>query len=359
MLVATRDPMHHSGAPDPSSHRDDRIHVPPPRTARVLSLLQLAGSFLAIPVALGSAYSVYNANFSPDTQCQQLRASIIAMIDKKIDAATRRMLVRRDVETFEKSCGAFDPDAKAAFVTLLQAQPRTVPERPVAAPKADVAKAEAVKAEAAKVEAAKAEPVKAEPARTEVRKIEIARPEPVKAEAPKPEVAKAEPVKSEAVKSEAPAREVARKPEARSTAVAKQAAPAAAETEAFDPAVNDARWLDAVRGALVSHDGAREAAAIMKPRAPAEEAPALRSSVAPTAAAVQPEVTAPALPPATAVGEAPAPSQRAAASGDDHPVPPGAIPDQPPLDIAQAGNGEKRSSSWISNIPLVGQILDK
>lgn len=333
MLVATRDPMHHSGAPDPSSHRDERIHVPPPRTARMLSFFQLAGSFLAIPVALGSAYTVYQTNFSPDTQCQQLRANIIAMIDKKIDAATRRMLVRRDVETFEKSCGAFDPDAKAAFVTLLQTESRVVPPRPVAAPKVEASKPEPVKVEAPKAETAKAEPVKTEPA-------------------------KSEPTKTEAVKAEAPAKEVARKPESRPTAVAKQAAPAAAETEAFDPAVNDARWLDAVRGALVSHDGAREAAAIMKPRAPAEEPPALRTSVSPAAPAAQPEATiAPALPPATAVGEPPAPAPQRAA-GDDHPVPPGAIPDQPPLDIAQAGSGEKRSS-WISNIPFVGQVLDK
>ncbi|MCK9917862.1 hypothetical protein MXD81_52860 [Microbacteriaceae bacterium K1510] len=338
MLVATRDPMHHSGAPDPSSHRDERIHVPPPRTARMLSFFQLAGSFLAIPVALGSAYTVYQTNFSPDTQCQQLRGNIIAMIDKKIDAATRRMLVRRDVETFEKSCGAFDPDAKAAFVTLLQTESRVVPPRPVPAPKVEASRPESVKVEAPKAETAKAEPVKTEPA-------------------------KAEPVKTEAVKAEAPAKEVARKPEARPTTVAKQAAPAApavAETEPFDPAVNDARWLDAVRGALVSHDGAREAATIMKPRAPAEEPPTLRTSVAPTAPAApaaQPEAAAPALPPATAIGEPPAPAPQRA-SGDDHPVPPGAIPDQPPLDIAQAGGGEKRSS-WISNIPFVGQVLDK
>jgi len=354
MLVATRDPMHRPGAPDPSSQRDERIHVAPPKTGRVLSLLQLCGSFLAIPVALGSAYSVYNANFSPDTQCQQLRASIIAMIDKKIDAATRRMLVRRDVEIFEKSCGSFDPDAKAAFVTLLQAQPRTVPERPVAAPKAEPSKAEAVKAEPVKAEPIKAEPIKAEPAKSEVRKIEITRPDAAKVEAPKAETAKAEPVKTEA-----PAKDVARKPDARPAAVAKQAAPAAAEAEAGEP-VNDARWLEAVRGALVSHDGAREAATIMKPRA-VEEPPALRTSVspaepaAPVVAPAPVQVTAPALPPATAVGEPLAPKL----GRDDHPVPPGAIPDRPPVDIAQAAGAPEKRSSWISDIPFVGQVLDR
>lgn len=331
MLVATRDPMRHSGAPDPSSQREGRLHVPQ-HSGGVLSLLQLAGSILAIPVALGSAYTVYQTNFSPDTQCQQLRASIIAMIDKKIDAATRRMLVRRDVETFEKSCGAFDPDAKAAFVTLLQTESRVVPVRPVPVPKAEVSKAEPAKVEAPKVEAVKAEAAKAEPAKTEAAKIE-------------------------AIKTEA-----ARKVEPRPVTVAKQTAPAAVETEPFDPAVNDARWLEAVRGALVSHDGARDAAAIMKPRAPAEEPPALRTNVAPVTAPPAPtplpQATAPALPPATAVGETPAPTRARSADGDDHPVPPGAIPDRPPLDIAGTAGTEKRSG-WLSNIPLVGDLLDK
>src|SRR3972149_3195867 len=110
MLVGSRDPILSPGVHDPLSPRRDGVHGhAQPRSARFVTVLQMAGSLLAIPVALGSAYSVYQANFSPDTQCQQLRANIIAMIDKKIDAATRRMLVRRDVEAFEKSCGGFDP----------------------------------------------------------------------------------------------------------------------------------------------------------------------------------------------------------------------------------------------------------
>jgi hypothetical protein len=322
MLVATRDPMHQPGAPDPSSHRHDRIYTgadPTPKTARVMSLLQLAGSFLAIPVALGSAYSVYQTNFSPDTQCQTLRANIISMIDKKIDAATRRMLVRRDVETFEKSCGAFDPDAKAAFVTLLQNEPRLVPPRPVATPKID-AKPEPVKAETPKIDTAKADAVKAAP------------------------------VKTEAAKTEAPVKDFARKPEARPAAVAKQVAePPVADVEAT--VHDDARWLDAVRGALVSHEAARETVAVA--RAPAEQAaarpaPAPQPIDAAAPAAGAPMPIAPALPPATAVGE---PVKPLAERNDpDRPVPPGAIPDAP------AGDAP---STWVSKIPFVGQVLDK
>lgn len=329
MLVATRDPMHHSGAPDPSSHRHERIQLAdtPPATVRVMSLLQLAGSFLAIPVALGSAYSVYQANFSPDIQCQQLRANIIGMIDKKIDAATRRMLVRRDVEAFEKSCGAFDPDAKAAFVMLLQNEPRLVPVRPVASPK-----------------------------------VEAAKPEPAKAEAPKMEAVKAEPVKTEAAKAETSAKEVVRKQEAR-PATKQAAAPPAAEADVAvrDDASSDARWLDAVRGALLSSGSAREIAAVPA-RAPAER-PTLKTTLAPSDAAPAahvpearaPNAAAPALPPAMAV--APPPPQRAA-DAEDRPVPPGSIPDAPPLDIARAASGQERSS-WVSKIPFVGQVLDR
>jgi len=317
MLVATRDPMPQPGAPDPSPHRHERdfaAHAAP-RTVRMVSFMQLAGSFLAIPVALGSAYSVYQANFAPDRQCQQLRANIITMIDKKIDAATRRMLVRRDVETFEKSCGAFDPDAKAAFVTLL-AEPRVTPQRAAVVPKAEAPKAEAAKAEA------------------------------VKAEAPKAAA------KSEAVKPEAPAKDVARKAEPRPAPVVAAKPAPAATVEPFqrDAAVSDANWLTAVRGALVNHDPERAAAVQTTPEPlAASKAPAAPVSLTPPAASAPiaaPEpvaASAPALPPATSVTAAPA--QRA---DPDHPVPPGSIPENTP---------STENSGWVAKIPFVGQVL--
>ena len=97
--------------------------------------IAVIGSLLAIPVGLGSAYSIYRANFSVETTCQSLRADIISMIDKRVDAGTRRILARRDVEKFEQSCGAIDPDATAAFKTLLaNDKPATAAAAPVAAP---------------------------------------------------------------------------------------------------------------------------------------------------------------------------------------------------------------------------------
>ena len=71
---------------------------------------------------IASAYSFYRANFAPETTCQNLRSRIIALLDKSVDASTRRMLVRRDVQEFEKSCAAVDPDATAAFKSLLAAE---------------------------------------------------------------------------------------------------------------------------------------------------------------------------------------------------------------------------------------------
>ena len=84
-----------------------------------VNVFQLVGALLAVPVALGSAYSLYRANFSPEPTCQSLRAGIISMLDKNVDASTRRALVRRDVEAFEQTCGAVDPDATKAFKALL------------------------------------------------------------------------------------------------------------------------------------------------------------------------------------------------------------------------------------------------
>jgi hypothetical protein len=278
MLAATRDPMPDRGTQAPPVSHGDYRPLPPlraPRATRVITALQMAGSVLAIPVALGSAYSVYQANFSPDLACQNLRAGIVAMIDKKIDAATRRMLVRRDVEAFEKSCGSFDPDAKAAFANLL-AEPRTVVHVPVT-PKADPAKADAAKADAEKAEAKKAESAKAEP-----------RPAPVAKLAP-------------------------------------------AETEV----ASDARWLDAVRGALTTH---------AEPRAPA---PASAAQPLGKLIVAPPAQTAPALPAATAV-PLPAPSEHA--NDPDRPVPPAAIPE---------ADQRTARATWVSRIPFVGQVLDK
>jgi hypothetical protein len=338
-------------------------------------LLQLAGSMLAIPVGLASAYSIYHANFAPETACQNLRANIVAMIDKQIDAATRRMLVRHDVETFEESCGSFDPDAKAAFKVLLSAAP------PKAAP---VAVPEPVKAQA--------------PAAVTVKEKESR-----KAETHRAETHKAEPRKAEAHKAEAhsvaPAAERAARPATREPVqatrepVKDQARPAAEQD-----AASDARWLDAVRGALVTHEPEHRAPAsaakplgtlieheLAAPATPAAPvAPAVRAPREADALPVQtpremsapdvhspltapvavpapvesvPAARAPILPPPTELSAAPPKAAQPAAP--DHPVPPGSIPmDQsdaaPDVPAAPASTGSTPAHNWTSYIPFVG-----
>jgi hypothetical protein len=273
-----------------------------------------------------------------------LRANIVAMIDKQIDAATRRMLVRHDVETFEQTCGSFDPDAKAAFKGLLTAEP------PKAAP---VAVQGPVKAQAT----AKLQPPAA---------VTVKEKEPRKAEAHKAEPHKAE-AHAVAPAAEKPARQASREPVIKER---EQARPAAEQDGA-----SDARWLDAVRGALVNHETERRAPEstakplgtlrVNEPAAPApREANALpvQTPLAAPAAVQAPPVgavpaaSAPALPPPTELSAGPAkPAQPA---DPDHPVPPASIPmDQSnaaPAAPAVTGSTPAHTG-WTNFIPFVGR----
>jgi hypothetical protein len=123
MLVAKREPLFHSGAYDGAAagETDSRAGGPVAGFTRLMVVLQLAGSLLAIPLGLASGYTIYRANFSPQATCQTLRGNILATLDKSVDATTRRMLVGHDVATFENTCAAIDPDAVAAFKRLLTA----------------------------------------------------------------------------------------------------------------------------------------------------------------------------------------------------------------------------------------------
>ena len=307
MLVARRDPFH-PGAHDAPFAQDAAGGTP--RLVRTVGMLQVIGSLLSIPVGLGSAYSIYRANFSVETTCQSLRADIISMIDKRVDAGTRRILARRDVEKFEQSCGAIDPDATAAFKTLLaNDKPATAAAAPVAAP------------------------VPAAPAKDVARKVE---------------------------------------PHPRTAGKMPDAAWPGTERAHREAGVSDTQWLDAVRQALVTHEASAAAAeAVKAPVVPAASPvlrPALREAAVPVttpAVAVPAPVQAappmaPALPPASAVS-APAavvaapPAPKADA---DHPVPPSAIPD--PAEVAATEANDHRSGvrRWIAKIPLMGNVID-
>jgi hypothetical protein len=303
MLVAKRDPFH-GGAEDVSVPRRNGAA---PRFGRAMSALQIAGTLMAIPAAIGSTYSMYRANFSVEATCQSLRANIVAILDKGVDATARHMLVRRDVEAFEATCGGIDPDATAAFKVLLAdenksvpvAAPRLAPVATVAPPRAD-AKPEAV----------------------------IRKAEPRPAVVPKQSAAAMAPDMSEA------------KPIQR------------------DVATSDAMWLAAVRQALVAHATNPTTA-----NAPPAVAPPGSREIrtlgeiriqAPVASA---QTAAPALPPATSLAIAPVPQVDV-----DHPVPPAPIPEPSANDAsAVPAQAHKRSrlGDFVAQIPLVGWALDR
>ena len=337
----------HLGAGEAAAHRAGHASG----LTRVVTTVQIVGSLLAVPLGLASGYSMYKANFAVDTTCQNLRASIVAMLDKNVDASTRRMLVRRDVATFEQTCGDFDPDAHAAFKTLLAAPAAApAPKLRSALPASDVARKVEPKAE-----------VKSEP------KLE----------------AKSEP--RAAVAGKAPV-------------VAPQ--PASIESIEREAALSDTRWLAAVRQAIVAHgpakaddasiaaarnepvkvEQARVEPAKVEPRPDqvlAKPAPASVPIAMPApqpaqteAIAVSKPATGPAAPPvrlqptwnvpgqpATSVSFVEAPAA-VKTMRDDHPVPPASIP------VSAPGNGEtkpserSRISSWFAEIPLVGRVIE-
>lgn len=339
MLVASRDPFHgaHDNPPSPGAGN---------RLTRTMGALQIVGTILAIPVGLGSAYTMYTSNFTAEASCKALRANIIQILDKSVDASARHMLVRRDVVSFEQTCGSVDPDAAAAFKTLLAVE--KTPASAAAAPvrRIDMSAKPVEKPVERKIEA------KAE------RKVDV------KVEA------KAEP-----------------KPEAKQPAVKAVAAVAPAQR---DPATSDTAWLEAVRGALVNRTpDAAPTAEVAEPKPveaksvetkfaepkPVEAkatftAPLLRQAVreAPPMnlenVRVPPLATVAApLPPPAEVVSAPEPrvqtlQAQTLQANDGHPVPPSAIPDPPPTDITPPQE-RSRIGALISHIPFVGRALDR
>ena len=308
MLVARRDPPFHTDADDVTPVNSGVYSaVKASGFTRFVTAIQMVGSLLAVPIGIASAYSFYRANFSPEITCQNLRSGIVAMLDKSVDAATRRILVRRDVEAFEKTCAAVDPDATAAFKALLAVEKTSAP-------------------------------VAALPVAPKVQHSETASKEPVR---------KAEPRQQTLVKQPVTA-----------------AAPVVVESTRRDPGISDAQWLDAVRQALATHKEETPMPEVAKPQSAPVPAmrPASHEAVisAPAVTASTPAVApavAPALPPAIPI--APPPAARA---NDDHPVPPESIPDAASpgsADTARPDEHERsRIGKWISTIPLLGPMVD-
>jgi hypothetical protein len=298
MLVAKRDPFH-PGAHDASL---SQVTGATPHTAaasrlaRAMSALQIVGTLLAIPVGIGSGYSMYRANFSVEATCQSLRGNIVAMLDRSVDASTRHMLVRRDVETFENTCGTVDPDATAAFKTLLAADQAAAPVTTAT-----------------------------------VRHAEP--PAPTRRAEPRSAVA-------------------AKQPPAITTAPAAETEPAKRD------AVSDAVWLAAVRSALVSHERDPAPATSAAPAVPPSSAVAPRMLGELRMPAVQPPapLAAPALPPPASVATIRAPQLDTDHPVPPALIP--EIAAVPKEAGATDGHARSRLAELVAQIPLLGPMIE-
>jgi hypothetical protein len=246
MLVATRDDGPHAHAVHYGSHA-------PPRTlaSRFTTGVQLVGSLVGIPLALIGGYSTYHASFSPEGRCQVLRANIVSMLDKKTDASTLRLLVQKDVVTFERECGEVDADAAAAFKNLLASEKPAVAHR--VAPPGKIEKAE-------RIETVVAQPTPKVEKTEKAEKHEPVKREAVKRETPvKDSVAKLEPLKQQLG---APPRPLVAPPSAAERAIAPvqtekpieriEQGPNPVETAGVqaEKATADATWVASVREVL-------------------------------------------------------------------------------------------------------------
>ncbi|MEP7030023.1 MAG: hypothetical protein ABI830_03730 [Pseudolabrys sp.] len=304
MLSAKRDPFH-TGA------NDGALSAGTPRFARALSAFQIVSTLLAVPVGLGSAYSIYRANFSAETTCQNLRANIVSMLDRRVDPTARHMLVRRDVVAFERTCGEVDPDATAAFKSLLEAETKAKTKPEMVAVTPDAKPAPVVH---------KTEP-RVEPA--------------VKAETKAAAQAKVE-AKIEA-KVEA---KVEAKPESK----------VEAKITPREAASSDAAWLAAVRGALVKREPV-QVPAVAPASLEARSLGELRTTIPPPVAAAAPKSEPLPLSPPAPVANAPVMRQ----ADDGHPVPPEAIPQAQP----EKRESRSRIGSLIAQIPFVGRAFER
>jgi len=360
MLVARRDPPLNGDYEHPRGH--GYFHGHGHHSSRFMTAVQILGTLVGIPVGLASVYSIYHSNFTVEARCETLRGGIISMLDKSADASTLRMLVRRDVVTFETNCASVDPDAVKAFKALL------AEKTPAAAPVARTAPA-TTPAPKAQQQAAREVHPPVEPAK----QAAPAKPVPPETKAVEAKAVEAKPVETKPVETKpVETKSVETKPVHR------------------DAETSDAKWVSSVRDALVhapAHDDAAVAPAPAPVAAPvAQPLPPPPAPPMPTEAAREPAPTppravvespastppaapqarlehdappvslappaAPALPDPVPVAAAPMPKPAA-----DHPVPPGSIPDA----LAEAKPtdqpDDKSGHSWMANIPILNRVV--
>src|SRR5258705_6917588 len=81
----------------------------------LVKVLQVAGAALGIPAAAAGTFAAYQNYISNDVTCQKLRSNIVAIMERNVAPETKRTLLRKDVNEFDKVCGEGDPDARTIF----------------------------------------------------------------------------------------------------------------------------------------------------------------------------------------------------------------------------------------------------
>jgi hypothetical protein len=84
---------------------------------KLATTVGVCGALLALPAAAG-LFTVHQAKLAAEASCRGLRTSILAALDRNIDAGARWALVHKDVTKFERSCALRDPEAGAVFAAM-------------------------------------------------------------------------------------------------------------------------------------------------------------------------------------------------------------------------------------------------
>jgi hypothetical protein len=86
-------------------------------------IVQLTAALIAIPVGLTAAFSFYHSHISTEGICENLRSSLLSIIDRNVPADVKFASMQRDFELFEQKCARIDPDIHTVFratITHLQ-----------------------------------------------------------------------------------------------------------------------------------------------------------------------------------------------------------------------------------------------
>ena len=93
-------------------------------------IVQLTAALIAIPVGLAAAFSFYHNQISAEGVCDNLRGSLLGIIDRNVPADVKYASMHRDFEHFEKKCARLDPDVHSVFVAAMSSlQSRSLPEQ--------------------------------------------------------------------------------------------------------------------------------------------------------------------------------------------------------------------------------------